>query len=200
MNAALAGASRADSLMQSGVVHMLTPEGQAVDKQNKEDIERLKRNNFGPSKAEQERMVADALAQVRAQSAGALSEQQRMKAAQPYRAPDTTTAQIVQGAQRQAGTLRMQAADQAAQLARQAKLDALARVAARDKKTTEDVQSIRNEAHEAYMGSSGGKTGNMDEDGQALPSAYGMKRKKRNKSVYDGSDITTEYSSAPLGG
>ena len=184
MNAALAGASQATSLLTSKAINALTPEGQAMGKQNKEDIERLKRNNFGPSKAEQERMVADALAQVRAQSAGALSEQQRMKAAQPYRAPDTTTAQIVQGAQRQAGTLRMQAADQAAQLARQAKLDALGRVKALSDQTVADVRSIRDEGHKAYMGSEGGASGEMG--GKDGAGAFGITGRTVNKNAYGG--------------
>ena len=184
MNAALAGGSQATSLLTSKLINDLSPEGQAMARQNRDDLDRLKRNNFGPSKAEQERMVGDALAQVRAQSAGALAEQARMKAAQPYRAPDTTTAKIVQGAQQQAGALRMQAADQAATLARQAKLDALGRVKALSDQTVADVRSIRDEGHKAYMGSEGGASGEMG--GKDGAGAFGITGKTANKNVFGG--------------
>ena len=184
MNAALSGASQATSLLTAKAINAMTPEGQAMEKQNKEDIERLKRNNFGPSRAEQERMVGDALAQVRAQSAGALAEAQRAKAAQPYRAADTTTAKIVQGAQQQSGVLRMQAADQAAQLARQAKLDAIGRVKALSDQTVADVKSIRDEGHKAYMGSEGGASGEMG--GKDGTGAFGITGKTFNKNAFGG--------------
>lgn len=187
MNAALAGASQATSLLTSKLINDMSPEGQAMNRKNQDDLRRLGTNNFGPSRSQQERAVADAMAQVRAQSAGALAEAQRAKAAQAYRAPDATTAKIVQGTQQQAGALRMQVADSAAQQARQAQLDALQRVKARSDQTVADVRSVRDEGHKAYMGSEGGATGGMDsKTGEALPSAYGLGGRTFNQNAYGG--------------
>lgn len=120
-----------------------SPEGQALAKQNEKDMADLRRNTFGPSRAEQERQVQDASAQARAAAAGQIAEVKRRQASAGVgQQPDTTTAKIVEAQMKQVGALRGAASQDAAQRAAQDRRDALARVAARSRQTETDVQTI----------------------------------------------------------
>jgi hypothetical protein len=172
----MAGASQLGSLLTAKIVNDLTPEGQAMNRQAKEDIEKLKRNEFGPGRAEQERMVQDALSMARAQAQAARADVQRQQAAQGYQSgtQGLATQRITEQASKQAGQLRMGAADTAAQLAAKARAEALGRIKQRSDQTVADVKSIRDEAHAAYMGSGGAQAGG-GADYTKLMGAYGGK-------------------------
>lgn len=122
----------------------LSAEGQAEARQAKEDIEKLKRNEFGPGQGQQERMVQDALAMARASSQSARAEVSRQQNASGVQSGSQGLAsqRIAADASKNAGTLRMSAADTAAKVGAQAKADALARVKARADKTEQDVASV----------------------------------------------------------
>ena len=165
------GAGQAVSLGLAYGINALTPEGQAVDAQNKTDIENLKKNQFGPTRGQQEQQVQDALTMARAQAQAARAESERVGAAQSYRAP-VTAAPATAAAANQAGVLRMQAANNAATAAAQARREAFARVKARSDKTIEDIEGIHKSAMEgASAASGGGAVGRSDMTG--IAGAYG---------------------------
>ena len=174
VSAILGGASQAIGTGYSVAARKLSKEGQAEERQNAEDLDALKYNQFGPSKAEQESAIQDAASMARAQAQSARAENARTANARGYRAPDTTTAKLVAQGQEQVGQLRMQQSNSAAQLARQAKLDAFARVRARAQKTEEDFMGIHKAAAKGFEDAGGvGGLGGAPTTPDNLP--YGKK-------------------------
>lgn len=148
----------------------LSPEGQALARQAKEDEDKLKKNEFGPGRAEQERTVQDALQMVRAQSQSARDEATRQSAAQGFKAgtDGLATQRIADTASKQAGALRMGAANTAAQQAAQMKRDALDRVKTRAKQTEADVAGVFGAAADVAMAGNPGE----DEDLTGIVDGY----------------------------
>lgn len=165
MNAALAGAAKATEVGVSSLARKLSKEGQAEEAQNEQDLQSLKRNEFGPTKSQQEQQTQEAVALARQQAQAARAEAARQRAAQGYLqgagVSGLADQRIAQTAEQTAGSTRMQVAQQAAAQARQAKLDALGRIRARAEKTEEDVRSIHQAGEKAFddaggLGGSGG--------------------------------------------
>lgn len=164
MEAALGGLAQATQVGVSTLARKLSKEGQAEERQNAEDLDALKRNAFGPSKAQQESAVQDALNMARAQTQSARAEAARTANARSYRAPDTLTPKLVQANAAQAGQLRMQQSNTAAQQAAQQKADAFARVSNRAQDTYNKVASIHQAGQDAYA-KAGGSGGGMAQFG-----------------------------------
>lgn len=122
----------------------LSKEGQAEDRQAEADIDALKRNEFGPTRAQQEKLVGDAVSLARQQAQAQRAEAARQRAASGYimGAQTGQDAKIAKAAADTAGTARLAVSDAAAKQAAMAKREALDRVTGRAAKTEKDVASI----------------------------------------------------------
>lgn len=173
--AGAAGLSQADSVARSSLIRKLSKEGQAEERQNDADLEALKRNEFGPTRTQQEQMVADATQIARQQAQAARAEAARQRAASGYvmGAQAGQDAQIAAAGNQATGAARLAVSNAAAQQARQAKMEAFGRVKARAEKTEADVRSIRDEAHKGFE--EGGGFGGVPSGGDAtnLKDYYG---------------------------
>lgn len=122
----------------------LSREGQAEERQAADDADRLKRDSFGPSRAQKESVVADAVSQARQQAQAQRAEAARQRAASGSMmgGGSLNDQKIAATAAKTAGATRMDVEKQAAQQARQLKLDAIGRVRQRAEQTQADVAGL----------------------------------------------------------
>lgn len=158
----------------------LSPEGQAEDRQAKKDVEALERNEFGPTRAQQEQMVQDAVGLARQQAQAQRAESARQRAATGYvmGGQQNNDAAIVKAAAATAGEARGKVADWAAQQAAKARQEAWGRVSGRAAKTEKDVAGI------------------FDTGADAAAAAGGLVEKPRATNLMD--HYSTTVSDAPL--
>lgn len=178
--AALAGAAKATEVGVSTLARKLSKEGQAEERQNEADLDALKRNEFGPTRTQQEQMVADATSLARQQAQAARAEAARQRAATGYvMGGQNNDAATIKAAAETGGQARKQVADWAAQQAAKAKMEAFNRVSARAQDTYDKVASIHQAGEQAFdnagglggtSGAAGGVPGQKDATG--LRNAY----------------------------
>lgn len=174
-NAAIQTGTKAIGTAFGAAARHLSKEGQAEDRQAEADLDALKRNEFGPTRSQQERMVNDAVSLARQQAQAQRAEAARQRAASGYvmGAQAGQDAKIAQTAENTAGATRLAVSDAATRQAAQAKRDALARITARAAKTEQDVAGVFDTAQDAYANSGGINPEGMD--ATTLRDAYNKK-------------------------
>jgi len=136
------GIGQAAGALTGAVARKLSAEGQAEDLQAGADIAALKRNEFGPSRGQKEQMTADAVQLARSQAQAQRADSARQSAARGFGTADLSGQKIAETAEKTAGSTRMAVEGQAAQSARQLKLDALGRVTKRAEQTQADAAAV----------------------------------------------------------